>query len=158
MTLYNCEISFGYLKIVILINVTDNQPVFQKLYNKIDNDEEIRKLFEDVLKTDESHAKQMLKYSVDWFKYGFLEFYNSKFSTVGFDTIINVYLNRLSMDELKNIIPDKEYREKDEIVIYWLLDYFKKIYIKPSELIKIEKITEIKDDYYIIKIKDNNDD
>ena len=157
MTLYEIIFVLGSKKIVILINVIDKQSVTQELYIKINNDEVIRHLL-DTLSRNDYDVKQMLINSPEWFKCGFLEFCNSKFSTIGFDTILNVYLNRLSMDELKNIIPDNEYRKKDKIVIYWLLDYFKKIYITPSELIKIEKITEIKDDYYIIKIKDNNDD
>ena len=52
------------------------------------------------------------------------------------------------MDELKNIIPDNEYRKKDKIVIYWLLDYFTPFnnsnadfYNKKKELEKLEKGT-----------------
>jgi len=158
MKLYNFKILLGNLKIYVSISATDEKSAIEKLNNNINNDQEIKNIYNNTLVHDDFHVKQMLKNSVDWFKCGFLEFCNSKFSTIGFDTIINIYLNRLSMDELKNIIPDKEYREKDKIVIYWLFDYFKKIYIQISDLIKIEKITEIKDGYYITKIKDNNDD
>jgi hypothetical protein len=157
MTLYNFKFLLGNLSFDMLISATNEKSAIENLINIINNDQEIKKIYEDIVH-DDFHVKQMLKYSVDWFKCGFLEFCKTKFSTIGFETIINIYLNRLSMDELRNINQDKEYREKDKIVIYWLFDYFKKIYIKISDLIKIEKITEIKDGYYITKIKDNNDD